>query len=81
MNQSELIESFLYLRDRASAVGITLKAEAGSFSFADIPGATGVVMFDTICATENFVYGYEKAYAVHNQANQADQKHDAAKTT
>lgn len=66
MNQQvQIVSKFLLLKERAKAIGITLKINSGFqpmyFEFPDVPKASGIIPFDTIEEVEIFIYGYEQA--------------------
>ena len=62
MKDYEIINDFLQLRDRAAAVGLTVKVDASQYSIADVPAAKGLVCFDNTKDLGSFIYGYELAY-------------------
>ena len=63
MNEAKLIEDYEQLKQRANAVGLTIKTDFNDqFSIADAPGSNGLVCFKSLNDLNNFIYGYELGY-------------------
>lgn len=63
MKEAEIIFQYHEIRNRAAAVGITVKTDnLGKFTISDVPTATGLVCFDNLNDLNNFVYGYVLGY-------------------
>lgn len=61
--ESDIVERYKTLEERAGAVGLTLQADQClGFHFKDVPGASGVVGYKHLADAEIFVYGYEFGY-------------------
>jgi hypothetical protein len=63
MKEAELVQRYLDLGKKAQKVGLTLGIKVNdTFGFGDIPGAAGLVLFDTLENVETFLNGYTYGY-------------------
>ena len=63
MKEVELVKKYLYLEKKAQEVGLNLEIQVNdTFGFSDVPGAPGLVLFDSVDDVDTFLDGYTYGY-------------------
>lgn len=62
MEEPKIVNDFLESKRRSEEVGLTLQVDNAQFKFADVPGSSGLVCFETLEELDTFIYWYQFGY-------------------